>query len=81
MLFRYCFILTPRLDTQSGDARLLLLGLLVAGSGVPVARGLIYEFYWRSGLILCVGALLFLVMIRVVALVDLRGGRVRPAVE
>ena len=81
MLFRYCFILTPRLDTQGGDARLLTVGLLVAGSSVLVSRGLMYEFYWRSGLILCVGALLFLVMIRVVALVDLRGGRVRPAAE
>ena len=81
VLFRYCFILTPRLDTQGGDARLMIIGLLVAGSCVPVARGLVYEFYWRSGLTLCVGALLFLVMISVVALVDLTGGRVRPAVE
>ena len=81
ILFSYCFMLTPRLDSSGGEARLLLIGLLVAGSCVPSARGLIYEFYWRSGLLLCVGALLFLVIIRVVALVDLAGGRLRPAVE
>ena len=40
-----------------------------------------YEFYWRSSLILCVGALLFLVMMSVVALVDLAGGSLRPAVD
>ena len=81
VLFSYCFILTPRLDTQGGEARLMLVGLLVAGSCVPAARSLMYEFYWRSGLMLCVGALLFLVMMSVVALVDLAGGSLRPAVE
>ena len=81
VLFSYCFMLTPRLDSHGGEARLLLVGLLVGGSCVPAARGLMYEFYWRSSLILCVGALLFVVMVSVVALVDLAGGSLRPAVE
>jgi len=81
VLFSYCFMLTPLLDRTYTDARLLVVGLLVSGSCVPAAGGAMYEFYSRAGLILCVGALLFLVMIRVVAMVDLAGGSLRPAVE
>jgi len=80
-LFRYCFILTPLLDDSGSDARLLIVGLLVRGSRVPMASSTLYEFYWRAGLLLCVGALLFLVMLRVVAMVDLSAGSLRPAVE
>ena len=80
VLFRYCFILTPLLDSESADARLLIVGMLVSGSCVPAASRAMYEFYWSAGLILCVGALLFLVMMRVVVMVDLTHGSLRPAV-
>ena len=78
VMFSYCFILTPLLDRPSADARVLVVGLLVRGSCVPLASGAVYEFYWRSGLTFCVGGLLFLVILRVVSLVDLAGGRLRP---
>jgi len=81
VLFSYCFMLSPLLDRTDTDARLLVVGLLVSGSCVPAAGRAMYEFYWRAALILCVGALLFLVMISVVAIVDLAGGSLRPAVE
>jgi len=74
-------MLTPLLDVNDPDARLLVVGLLVSGSSVPRAPGAIYEFYWRAGLILSVGALLFLVMVSVVAVVDLSSGSLRPAVS
>ena len=73
-------MLTPLLESDSADARVLIVGLLVSGACVPAASGAIYEFYWSGGLVLCVGALLFLAMMSVVVLVDLNGGSLRPAV-
>ena len=81
VLFRYCFILTPLLDSAEADGRVILVGLLVSGSVAPSASSTMYEFYWRAGLLLCVGALLFLVIISVVAMVDLTGGSLRPLAE
>lgn len=80
VLFSYCFMLSPLLDRTDTDPRLMAVGLLVSSSCVPASGRLIYEFYWSAGLVLCVGALLFLVIMRVVAMVDLTGGRLRPAV-
>ena len=78
ILFSYCFILSPKLDRDGAGTRALAIGVL-ATSGCAVAPGgLMYEFYWSSCLLLAVGVLLFLVIIRVVAMVDLRLGRVRP---
>ena len=45
VLFRYCFMLTPILDSANADGRVLIVGLLVLGSGVPSASSAIYEFY------------------------------------
>ena len=45
VLFSYCFMLSPLLDRTDTDARLLVVGLLVSGSCVPVSGRLIYEFY------------------------------------
>jgi len=81
ILFSYCFILSPKLDSGGVGPRALVLGAL-ASSGCAVAPGgLMYEFYWSSCLLLAVGVLLFLVIIRVVAMVDLRLGSVRPVAD
>ena len=78
ILFRYCFILSPKLDSDGAGPRALVLGALAAGGCAVAPGGLMYEFYWSSGLLLAVGVLLFLVIIRVVAMVDMRLGSVRP---
>jgi len=78
VLFSYCFILTPLLEGDSGVRHLFPVGLMIRGSVVPHGTGLIYEFYWRSLLILTAGVLLFLVILSVVAIVDLTRGSLRP---
>lgn len=79
VLFRYCFMLTPLLDTRAATRRLVLLGVLLPGSYLPPVSGPIYEFYWSGLLLLVTGVLLFLVIMAVVVLVDLPRGRLRPA--
>jgi len=78
VLFRYCFMLTPRLERETPPSGVLVGAVVLRGTGVVRASGLIHEFYWSASLILCVGALLFLVIMSVVAIVDLTRGSLRP---
>ena len=77
VLFSYCFMLTP---LQEGDAPLPVhpLPLLVLlGSGGPPLLTTLYDFYWVLALLLLVGLLLFVVIVRVVELIDLGRGALR----
>ena len=81
ILFSYCFILSPKLDSDGAGARAVVLGALASRGCAVAPGGVMYEFYWSSCLLLAVGVLLFLVIMRVVAMVDLRRGSVRPGAD
>ena len=77
VLFSYCFMLTP---LQEGEASLPLhpLPLLILlGLGGPPLLTTLYDFYWVLSLLLLVGLLLFVVMVRVVEVIDLGRGTIR----
>ena len=77
VLFSYCFMLTP---LQEGEAPLPLhpLPLLILlGLGGPPLLTSLYDFYWVLSLLLLVGLLLFVVMVRVVEVIDLGRGTIR----
>nr|AKS04402.1 NADH dehydrogenase subunit 6 [Parasagitta elegans] len=77
VLFSYCIMLTP-LQQSSVSHTAWTLPLLCLGGGVPAgARGVLYEFYWVSSLLLGVGVMLFVVMICVVSLIDFSEGSMR----
>lgn len=77
VLFSYCFILTPLQDSIGYLPTLYLPLLLLSFDRLNSARGTIYEFYWVAGLLVCVGVLLFIVMLCVVSLIDMSDGALR----
>ena len=79
VLFSYCFMLTP---LQEGGEPLPLFPLplvIVLGLGGPPLLSPLYDFYWVLALLLLVGVLLFIVMVRVVDVLDFGRGSLRVA--
>ena len=77
VLFSYCFMLTP---LQEGGAPLPLFPLplvIVLGLGGPPFLASLYDFYWVLALLLLVGVLLFVVIVRVVDVLDFGRGTMR----
>ena len=77
VLFAYCFMLTP---LQEGGEPLPLFPLplvIVLGLGGPPFLSSLYDFYWVLALLLLVGVLLFVVMVRVVDVLDFGRGALR----
>ena len=77
VLFSYCFMLTP---LQEGGERLPLFPLplvIVLGLGGPPFLSTLYDFYWVLSLLLLVGVLLFVVIVRVVDVLDFGRGALR----
>ena len=77
VLFSYCFMLTP---LQEGGEPLPLFPLplvFVLGSGGPPPLSTLYDFYWVLALLLLVGVLLFVVIVRVVDVLDFGRGTLR----
>jgi len=77
VLFSYCFMLTP---LQEGEVALPLHPLpllLLLGLGGPPLLSSLYDFYWVLSLLLLVGLLLFVVIVRVVEVIDLGRGTIR----
>jgi len=77
VLFAYCFMLTP---LQEGGEPLPLFPLplvIVLGLGGPPFLSTLYDFYWVLALLLLVGVLLFVVMVRVVDVLDFGRGALR----
>lgn len=76
VLFTYCFILSPQ--QTFGSFKLYPLAAVGLGGAFPWLAGCsAYEFYWVSDTLICVGVLLFIVMISVVELVDFSRGSMR----
>lgn len=77
VLFSYCFMLTP---LQEGGEPLPLFPLplvIVLGLGGPPLLSALYDFYWMLALLLLVGVLLFVVIVRVVDVLDFGRGALR----
>ena len=77
VLFSYCFMLTP---LQEGGEPLPLFPLplvIVLGLGGPPFLSSLYDFYWVLALLLLVGVLLFVVIVRVVDVLDFGRGTIR----
>lgn len=77
VLFSYCFMLTP---LQEGGEPLPLFPLplvIVLGLGGPPLLSPLFDFYWVLALLLLVGVLLFIVMVRVVDVLDFGRGSLR----
>jgi len=77
VLFSYCFMLTP---LQEGGEPLPLFPLplvIVLGLGGPPLLTTLYDFYWMLALLLLVGVLLFVVIVRVVDVLDFGRGALR----
>lgn len=77
VLFSYCFMLTP---LQEGGEPLPLFPLplvIVLGLGGPPCLSSLYDFYWVLALLLLVGVLLFVVIVRVVDVLDFGRGTMR----
>lgn len=77
VLFTYCLILSPLqfFSKMKNYYRVVLLfgGFFLVFGGVMG----IYEFYYFFGLLLIVGVLLFIVILRVVELIDFSRGTLR----
>lgn len=77
VLFTYCFILSPR-QTFGAYSKLYPVAAIILGGSFPwLINCSVYEFYWLSDNLLCIGILLFIVMLRVVELVDFSRGSIR----
>ena len=77
VLFSYCFMLTP-LQEEGDPLPLFPLPLvIVLGLGGPPLLASLYDFYWVLALLLLVGVLLFVVMLRVVDVLDFGRGTLR----
>ena len=78
VLFTYCFMLSPRQIFRSWGR---LYPVIIAGfGGFLIWETLVclpYEFYWVSNLLVLIGILLFIVMLRVVEIVDFSRGSIR----
>lgn len=77
VLFTYCLILSP-LQFFSAKKKYYRVALVFSGallySGVSIR---IYEFFFFRGILLLIGVLLFIVMLRVVELIDFSRGSLR----
>ena len=77
VLFTYCLILSP---LQFFSVKKKYYGVVLVFSGVLLYSGVsirIYEFFFFRGILLIIGVLLFIVMLRVVELVDFSRGALR----
>jgi hypothetical protein len=75
VLFIYCFILNPR--NQAGHLSPALLVFAFAPPLSYPAAELLSEFYVVASLLICIGVILFVVMLSVVDLVDFARGSLR----
>lgn len=77
VLFTYCLMLSP-LQFFSNQKKYYRIVLILRGGflGMTLSMG-IFEFYFVLGVLLIIGILLFLVMLRVVELVDFSRGSLR----
>ena len=78
VLFTYCFMLSPK-QAFGGYSNLYPFGLLAAGLAYISfgRRGARIEFYWIINVLLLVGIILFVVILRVVEIVDFSRGSMR----
>ena len=77
VLFTYCLILSP-LQFFSKMQKYYRVVLLLGGFFLVFGEVMgIYEFYYFFGLLLIVGVLLFVVILRVVELIDFSRGTLR----
>lgn len=77
VLFTYCLILSP---LQFFSAKKKYYGVALVFSGALLYFGVsirIYEFFFFRGILLLIGVLLFIVMLRVVELIDFSRGSLR----
>ena len=78
VLFTYCFMLSPRqIFSFLGHHYPIIFGALGGFFWWDISRGLPHEFYWVSNLLVLIGLLLFIVMLRVVEIVDFSRGSMR----
>ena len=78
VLFTYCFMLSPRQIFRSWGRLYPVMAWGLGGFLVwESIAGLPYEFYWVSNLLVLIGLLLFIVMLRVVEIVDFSRGSIR----
>ena len=78
VLFTYCFILTPRsMFSKIKNLSPLTLFVLYQSFMIIFPVGMIFEFYWISGMLLLIGLMLFVVILRVVDIVDFSQGSIR----
>ena len=77
VLFTYCFMLSPRQTFGSYSKLYPLAATGLGGSFVWTTGPSVYEFYWVSDIVMCIGVLLFIVMLSVVELVDFSRGSMR----
>jgi len=77
VLFTYCLMLSP-LQFFSNQKKYYRIIFIFRGGflGTTLSMG-IFEFYFILGVLLIIGILLFLVMLRVVELVDFSRGSLR----
>ena len=77
MLFTYCLMLSPLqfFSKQKKYYRLVLVAL--GGVAFMIGSIGIYEFFAFMGVLLIIGILLFIVMLRVVELIDFSRGSLR----
>jgi len=77
VLFTYCLMLSP-LQFFSKQKKYYRLVLLAGGGLVFIGASIgIYEFFFLRGILLIIGILLFIVMLRVVELIDFSRGSLR----
>lgn len=79
VLFSYCFMLTPLQETMLKIPLYYLPLLLILGITTHRPIGLIYEFYWISSILFLIGIMLFVVIVRVVEIIDFGRGTMRVA--
>ena len=77
VLFTYCLMLSP-LQFFSKKKRCYRIVLLFGGALIIIRPSIrIYEFFFFRGILLIIGVLLFIVMLRVVELIDFSRGSLR----
>jgi len=77
VLFTYCLILSPLQFFSNPKKYYRIIFIVRSGSLWSALSMGIFEFYFVIGVLLIIGILLFLVMLRVVELVDFSQGALR----
>lgn len=77
VLFTYCLILSPlqffsNKKKYYGVVLLFVSGVALTGSSIRI-----YEFFYFRGILIIIGILLFIVMLRVVEMIDFSRGSLR----